>query len=336
MTFVTKNILNFYNKNKINTWYFKKFFTNTDNLGYYNPYSEDAVLTTYKAMKLNHKVIPTVDDHNEYNVNAFGFRGEIYKDADVLGVGCSMTFGLGVPESARWTNTLSRQINQDIMNLGSPGASVETMCLNIIQYCSNNKMPKEIFCLFPDFFRRMVVEDPEFYKSKRSNTPVSEGDIGFTFCNPVVYAYKDEVLMTIEDKTYIEDYTSPHQLILNSVNFIYILESFCLSNGIKLYWTTWDIPTSIIMDTLVHNEGFKLKNFRSFYPPDERDGVGIFVRKTCNSDHDSEFKDDVRWHKGSDYSIIKGKKTVAYSHPGIHFHQHVSDFFYKLYKENHK
>ncbi len=335
MAYVTKNILNFYNKNKANSWYFKKFFTNTDNLGYYLPYAKDAVLTNSQAMKLSHKVIPTVDDHTEYNVNAFGFRGEIDKDADVLGVGCSMTFGLGVPESGRWTNILSSQINQNIMNLGSPGASVETVCLNIIQYCSNNKMPKEIFCLFPDFFRRMVVEDPEFYKSKRSPSIV-EGDLGFTFCNPEVYVHKDEVLMAIEDKTYIEDYTSPHQLILNSVNLIYILESFCSLNEIKLYWTTWDIPTSVIMNTLIQNKDFKLKNFRSFYPPDERDGAGKFVRKNCNSDHNSEFKDDIRWDKGSDYSIIKGKKVVEYAHPGIHFHQHVSDFFYKLYKENHK
>ena len=330
MTFLTKDILSFYDFNQTNKWYLTKFFTNTTNIGLYPPHAKN-VVDKYPNGQPN---IGTVDEHNTYEINDFGFRGEIYKNVDVLGVGCSITFGIGVPESLRWTNFLSNSLNKSVMNLGSPGASVETICNNIIQYCMNNKMPKEIFCLMPDFFRSMVVADEEFYKPKiYKNDNTKKNHLEYTFCNPVVSVHKESLFMEIEDHKCIEDLTSPHQLILNSINFIYNLESFCFANNIKLYWTTWDIGTTMIMNKLVNLKNFKLKNYTPFYLPDSKArhrGYNL----NCILDHGSEFKDSLWWHQGSDYSIINNKKETNNAHPGIHFHHHFSDFFYNLYKKN--
>jgi len=166
MTNITRNILDFYKENESNNMYLKKLFTNTKNLGYYKPFAKDVVDSKWDGKSPN---IGTIDEINTYTINEFGFRGENYQDSEVLAFGCSITFGLGVPESARWTNLLSNKINKSIMNLGSPGASVESISYSIIHYCLNNKMPKKIFCLMPDFFRRMVVADKEFYRTKRNN-----------------------------------------------------------------------------------------------------------------------------------------------------------------------
>lgn len=330
MTSITRNILDFYKFNEKNDkekHYLIKYFTNTNNLGYFDPHSKD---TFFKEWNGKDSFIGTVDEHNTYNINAYGLRGEIDENSEVVASGCSITFGVGVPELGRWTNLLSRNINKSIMNLGSPGESIESICTNIISYCVNNKMPKEIFCLFPDFFRSKVVLDSEFYKSKKDKNYPDWDHLELTYCNPMVGLYKDSLFMEIKDQKYIEDSRSPHQLILDSINFIYILESFCLTNNIKLYWSTWDINSNLVMEQLLNIEDFKLKNFTSFFPPNSDKPCNTFIQDSCSLDHNSEFKDHLCWGRGSDYSIINSKKTSEYAHPGIHFQHHVADLFYNL------
>lgn len=331
--YITRDIRGFYKSNEENNWYLEKYFANTTRIGYYEPYTENAFMGSEEAFKYDGDVA-TVDDDNTYEINGYGLRGQIYENAEVLAGGCSITFGIGIPEVGRWTNILSDKKNKDIMNLASPGASVESVCNTIIQYCMNNKMPKEIFCLMPDFFRRMVVVDKEFYKSKASKNSFAEDQdfLRLLYCNPIVYPYEQYVFMEVENKKYIEDSISPHQLILNSVNNIYALESFCLSNNIKLYWTTWDLSSSLIMQELLNVKDFKLKNFKSFFKPNRKD-FNIWVD---DNDHDlcikSELVDTLHWGQGTDFAIIDGKKSTKHAHPGVHFQWHVANFFYNLSK----
>lgn len=336
MKFLTRDILPFYKANEENNWYLKKFFSNTKEVGTHNPFSQD-VVRSKRTNKDNS--VETIDEVNTYEINYIGCRGEIDENSDIIASGCSITFGLGVPESGRWTNLLSKKIKKSVTNLGNPGDSVENICMNIIQYCLNTKMPKEIFCFFPDFFRSVVVVDKEFYRSRVNRGSMGTKDsLERVFCNPKIIQDKKSFFMEIENQKYIEDSTSPHQLIVDSIKFIYILESFCLSNNIKLYWTTWNIPSSYILEELQQMENFKLKNFTSFYPPDsEYEGMGALILENCSPNtHEHEFKDHPSWYEGSDYAFIDGKKTFKNSHPGIHVQEHISEFFYNLYKENNK
>jgi hypothetical protein len=332
MSNFTRNILDFYKYNERNNWYLEKLFTNTNNLGYYQPYAENVVDTKWNEKD---SYIGTIDEINTYKINELGFRGEINKDSDIIAIGCSITFGIGIPELGRWTNILSSKNNKSVTNLGSPGASVESICSTVIQYCLNNKMPKEVFCLFPDFFRSMVVVDKEFYQTRRNTWAEKQERLEFTFCNPTINFYKNNAFfMEITDKKYIEDSVSPHQLILNSINSIYALEAFCLSNNIKLYWTTWDLPTALVMENLIKIKDFKLKNFTPFFPPNAEKHVGSFVSDSCKLDHDSELINDPCWYIGSDYSIVASKKVTTAAHPGIHIQYHFADFFYNLSKQS--
>ena len=183
----------------------------------------------------------------------------------------------------------------------------------------------------PDFFRSMVVVDKEFYRSKRNKVDTEKSEsLKYIFCNPAVKMYEDGIYMEIEDQKYIEDYTSPHQLILNSINYIYILESFCSLNNIELYWTTWDLPTATILQELARSEKFKLKKFIPLFPPNEVMGFNSYVNINCDSDHGSEFRTHRSWPLGSDYIITNNKKQKSWSHPGIHFQYHLADFFHDI------
>ena len=306
-------------------WYVTKQFTNTNHIGFFEPNSKE---TFQKEWNGKDNFVGTLDADNTYDINAFGLRGEIYEDPDALAFGCSITFGIGVPESARWTNLLGKKMNKKVMNFGYPGGSVTSICNTIIHYCMNNKMPKEIFCWFPDFFRSQVVMDKEFYKSK--NNDPENNNLTLAYCGPKIVFYEDRLHMEIENRKYVEDSTSPHQLIYNSITSIYNLEAFCISNNIKLYWSTWDMPSSVIMEELSKFKDFKLKNYTPFFPSGVRKHVGSFIQSTCNIDHEPELLSDPWWLIGSDYSIIDGKKTTENSHPGIHSHWHIADFFCNL------
>lgn len=324
---VTRDILEWYKDNPKNNWYLKKHFTSHKEVGLYNPYAENVVYSQPNG----DPYIGTVDEHNTYKINSLGLRGEVYENPDILASGCSITFGLGVPEEARWSNLLGNLANKNVMNLGNPGGSVKTICQQIIQYCMNTTMPKQIFCLMPDLFRNMVVVDRDFYKTKIPNKNIGQRDIlELTFCNPKVIVYEDNVYMEIIDKKYIENATSPHQLILDAINYIYILESFCLLNNIKLYWTTWHLASSTILTELMKLENFKLKNFSPFMLYNEAENLNQYTESLCSSSHNSEFKNHLCWPKGSDYSVVSYKKAPDCAHPGIHFQYHVAEFFHEL------
>ncbi len=333
MTNLTSEIINFYNFNSENNSYLIKYFTDTSQVGFYEPYAKNIFPSDAKNTKWG-----TVDEHNTYKINHLGLRGEIDENADLIASGCSITFGVGVPEETRWTNLLSKKINKSVTNLGVPGASAETICINTIKYCLNNKMPKEIFCLFPDFFRSNVVVDKDFFKSRHLGSLKLRENLAkfdvlqLIYCNPTIYQKKESLFMEIQDKECIEDSVSPHQLILDSVNFIYILESFCLTNNIKLYWTTWDFNTDLLMRQLLKIKNFKLKNFTSVILPNHN--LGFYNTYECDLDHDLEFKNSLWWAKGSDVVMVNGEKGNMPPHPGIHTHLHISDFFYNLHSKN--
>lgn len=337
MKFLTREILSFYKirENAVtDNWYLEKLFSNTKEVGLYKTFRKNVISSRRTG---EDDSLETLDEVNTYEINSIGCRGKIDEDSEILGCGCSITYGLGVPEDGRWTNLLGKKINKSITNLANPGDSIETICMNIIQYCLNTKMPKEIFCFFPDFFRSKIVVDKEFYKSKVNRGAIgTRDDLEYIFCNPKITREDKQFYMEIEDKGFVEDSTSPHQLILNSINFIYILEAFCLSNNIKLFWTTWDVPSSLILEELSKMKNFKLKNFTLIYPSDLRyPGLGSFVNNNCNANtHEHEFKDHICWENGSDYYFINGEKTFLHSHPGIHIQEHVAEFFYNLHKEH--
>lgn len=335
MNSLTKDIFGFYNTDGKNNWYLTKYLTNTKNIGRFDPYEKNVFCSSSEDVLWG-----TVDEYNTYEINGWGFRGEIDENADVIATGCSITFGLGVSEETRWSNLLSKKINKSIMNLGSPGASVESICSNVIQYCLNVKMPKEIFCLMPDFFRSLIVVDKDFFKSNHLGTSkvredfAKEDSLSLIYCNPSINMHNKSLYMEIKDKDTIEDSTSPHQLILNAINAIYILESFCSTNNINLYWTTWDIPTKDLMEKLLKIENFKLKRYTPVFPKNENTIFNDCKNENTLCGQSSELKDNPFWDRGSDYVMLNGKKNKDIGHPGIHFHIHITDLFYNLYNKN--
>lgn len=334
-----KNILNVY-KNYGKSVYISNNFTDTQQLSIFLPNQKNP----FEPKSLDFSV-NLIDEENEYEINELGFRGKLKKDAEILAVGCSYTFGVGVPENGSWPNILGSAINKDILNLGVPGTTIKKISELIVKYVAKHNKPKTIIALFPPFFRTSLIEDTEFYCSSRSIKPKKQKQIDKESYFQIRTSYdriKKEILFEQLDSSpyfkekeknirYMENVFSPHQLISDSVDSISMIQDFCDSHEIEFYWSLWDNQSSMLMDVLLEIPNFKLKNyikfaddkFNNYHTRDSR-----FPNNFCDSSHNSKFVKHPSWEVGSDvvYSYDKVVKGVP-PHPGIHFQHHVADLF---------
>jgi hypothetical protein len=340
-----KNILYSYEKYKESV-YILNNFTDVSPIGIFEPDAKE--LFKYIKSKDPHD-LQVLDSDNDYFVNQLGFRGKIKNNPEIIAIGCSFTFGVGVPENGVWTNILEDKIGRDILNLGVPGYTVKKTCELAIKYMSKFNKPKTIFAFFPGFFRGMMIEDINFYTSSRNMSQNKQRKIEkqTSFYPEIDYDRSQNFLLfkktnsskffKLKDKdvTYMENVLSPHQLISDAIDSISILQDFCYSHGIKLYWSTWDIPTSILMDTLLKIPNFKLKNYIKFADDNFNNYSAIngkFPNSFCNSDHESKLVSHPSWDCGSD-KLVDAYSNVLESwpsHPGIHFQYHIANTFKNL------
>ena len=334
-----KNIINVYNRYE-KSKYILNHFTDTQQLGIFLPNQENPFVP--KDLYFNANI---VDKDNEYEINELGCRGKLKNNPEILAVGCSYTFGVGLPEIGTWPNILSSETNKDVLNLGVPGVTIKEISKLIIKYVSKYNKPKTIFALFPPFFRTSLIEDVEFYSSLRNKNPTIQaridkqmffqGQIFYDRSEKGVFFKKQDDLPYMKHKekniVYMENVFSPHQLISDAVDSISMIQDFCNSHGIDFYWSLWDNPSSMLMDSLVKIPNFKLKNyikfaddkFNNYHTKD-----GKFPNNFCNLSHDSELVGHPSWDVGSDVFYSYGKAVDSVSaHPGIHFQYHLADLF---------
>jgi hypothetical protein len=286
----------------------------------------------------NDNSFATLDDVNTYNINENGCRGRSFSNEplDVLAAGCSITFGIGVPEDGIWTEILSQLSNRTVANIGMPGHSVTAICKNVIKYCMNYGNPKTIYCLFPDFFRMLFVQDPDYLTTNREeNRNLEVRLVTANIADNVVYRYednKDQLLFKRIDKNKnsitLEDSVSPHQAILESINAIYMLESFCKTNNIEFVWSTWSNITKILLESLLKLNNFELTQY---VPIDDLKYSNYNCNelvKNCTTEHNTKLSEQESWKVGSDYFVNNKKRMDSfYSHPGTHFQYHIAEFF---------
>lgn len=287
--------------------------------------------------------LTTFDEVNEYKINNNGFRGSNFtnKQVDILGAGCSVTFGIGVPEDGTWVKILSEIQNKSYVNLSLPGSSVTEICNKIVKYCMNYGNPKSVYCLFPDFFRMLFVQDFNYDVAKKYLGSNSNIDKTIKLSTPNVantmsHFYennKDKLLIEIDrkDSRSLENSISPHQAVLESINSIYFLESFCKTNNIKLFWSTWSNITKVLLDKLNEIKNFELTQYFAFDEITYKTYNPNNIVNKCKSSHDSKFISSICWEEGSDFMAENNKKVKHFmSHPGIHFHYHTAEMFNSL------
>lgn len=275
-----------------------------------------------------------LDPINEYVTNENGYRDLDFnkKDSRVLAVGCSHTFGTGLPKEATWPEILKDKLNIEVSNLSAPGSSVHKLCKDVIKYCEAYKKPEYIFCLFPDFFRILFFEDPDFHiRGTSKNNKFINNQISLSSVNNKIIGYDDfnDEINYKKPKKYIKspfelEYNiSPHQYLMQSIDAIFFLEQYCKSNNIKLFWTTWDINTKSILNKLFILKNFELEKYFDWKEiPNNTENPNDLINY-CTDNHNSKFYNSELWDKAAD----RYHNNLSWTHPGIHYQHHVADFF---------
>jgi hypothetical protein len=91
-----------------------------------------------------------------YRINSSGFRGDDFiQHPDIMALGCSITFGVGMPEHLLWHSLLG---NYTVANVSKPGASADT-CYRLAQYWIPVLKPKRLIYLEPPPGRFEILRD---------------------------------------------------------------------------------------------------------------------------------------------------------------------------------
>lgn len=326
------NALEYYKETGFNKKYLSAF--KSDN--FFGPFMPGKEQILKSAAKMADSKTYLFDEENEYRINRNGFRGEdfIY-NAEILSAGCSVTFGIGIPENAMWSKILEKETKKTVNNISYPGGSVAHISNLIVRYCMLYGNPKKIFFFAPSLTRGFVVSDEYFYISGMWENNNQNGIFLKSSDANISFIPEKNELFFVKNPKYpknaVENSISPHQFIYESLQSLFMLESFCITNNIDLIWTTWSNTSIYLLRQLAQVKDFYIKKYVEFEEIKETMYDYNDLVLNCKETHNSEFINEKSWSSGTDIVIKDNKKDKNYhGHPGIHFHHHVSDFFKKF------
>lgn len=249
-----------------------------------------------------------VDKNTNYKTNNFGFRDEDWNgQAEVLAMGCSNTYGVGVPVEGTWPSILQDLVDKKVRNLSAPGISIQDLIFNAFAYFKEFGNPKTILCLFPDPFRLKLP----------TKENLITGDISVPFID-VHFTKKSNTKISSMPKyikrpyDYLDILPMEFSLFLNT-SLIQILEQYCNSNSIQLLWSSWYSEFYDVVDQI---KDCPFNNFLS--------NKDFITDQIGNNQCHKKYKDlpDEYFNKGLD------GKDFFNSHPGIHKNIHIAEAFY--------
>jgi hypothetical protein len=258
-----------------------------------------------------------VDIETEYSFNSFGYRDIDWNSkAEILAVGCSNTLGVGVPVEGRWTNILEKKVNKKIQNLGIAGSSINELISKSFQYFKKFGNPETLLFLFPDPFRVPLPFKKNLIIGNYDKNDLNEDDL---FIDNVCFPYSEEYFK--KSKYFKIPYSYRQVLPLElpiffSMQSIHMLEQYCKSNNIKLIWSSWFDGFARVLDDTQENI------FSNFFSLLSSNANTHNFKQNCHKNYKNEF--EKYFDNGADIEY-----GLDFSHPGVHWHIHIAEAFYK-------
>lgn len=203
---------------------------------------------------------------NIYKINNFGFRDE--KDlipgnpSEILALGCSQTYGLGLPQDYIWPFILQEKTKKTVANLGMSGAGAKTMLEVMMYYIKYIGKPKIVIAIFPDCFRYLHVRDKNFYTLSKNNSTIflNSPELSVTTIKTVDYDtaepyIKDKFIKLPCNPEYI---IPPQESIKQFFSSVYLMETVCNLLNINFYWGTYYENNHMFLFEMLKNKRFQL------------------------------------------------------------------------------
>ena len=308
-----------------------------------------------------------LDPDNEFNMNNYGYRGpDFSSNVELLTAGCSVTYGIGVPETGTWSYLLAQKMGVSYAKLAKPGASIEWVVDQLFRYFHEFGNPKYVAVLFPDMFRGEAAINTEInvsrdielkdFLNQGADAEYRKGLISHLTFHPDL---SDRPRLAKKPFP-IEDTTAPEETIYKSIRAIRKLEQYCSQTNIQLIWSSWSGDVREMGRTIQPEYKFKyfeylwgmsgwMSNFMEQLPKTAEDPEGIKDIKLDHAEYSREkygceatretqdtcvcfeyCHEDLR-EKFEDCFYLGTDRRVrglGDAHMGVHKHAHVADDFY--------
>lgn len=263
----------------------------------------------------------------DYDVNSLGYRSKEFDgNSDMLFLGCSQTYGQGIPQENTWTDILSKKMNLSSSSLAARGDSIIGQVTKAFYYFEKFGNPKIVVALFPDY---------------RIMTPYTKGKMETRneFKRRNFKEHKEMPTIEYSEMTgslaqYSKAPHDPQEVLTEEFVFFYenifidMLRQYCKSNDIKFFWSNWDpkyqgyVYNEINKFYPKHNEGYcHIDAFTWNTDTGDIDNYGEFNALDCHTDHNRNHE---LFYRGSDRA--NGHRP----HWGTHKHLHIAEDFYNF------
>jgi hypothetical protein len=223
-----------------------------------------------------------------YKINNFGFRSDDITAESVENnyafIGCSNTFGLGVPVDHLWSYQLNSFLGgSSFINLGTRGGNVQVMAYNLFSLVRNFGNPKGIFIDFSNLNRQ--TEFNGIGKNKHITM------------------------------TYDQNISNTDLMIFSASTLIMSIEGYCRQANIPLVYSSWDPEMAKVLERLCENGDLDTKNYFSQYDSKLIQKVGakdqpeISSSKYWNKSRDGHRNGIEHW---AVYEMFKDKFEKSY------------------------
>lgn len=260
----------------------------------------------------------------EYKQNSHGYRSdEFEKNNKVLILGCSQTYGLGIPKGLIWTDFFCDSVKESCSILAYPGDSIGGQVYKTFRYFEEVGHPETIIGVFP-LYRLETVNILDKFQSSNIESDKKKLDMAYL---------KNERLLKFHKAPYDPVSVIPQEFsIFYNFMFLSMLEQYCSANNINFMWTLYenaDIEQYLydnkmlnVLKNYFHTSDI-LNDFKYLYQNQTKIKVPE-NHETCHK----EFEDHPLFYWASDY--VDG---INYGHWGIHVHQHMAEKVIRAYKE---
>jgi hypothetical protein len=211
------------------------------------------------------KVIYSDDDtvvKVPYYINEHGYRSDSFnKDNEVLILGCSQTYGSGLPNEFTWSDIFCKTINKKYSRIAYAGDSINGQVYKAFNYFKEIGNPKIVLALFPLYRLEYPAIPKEFIHPHGSlNVSGKSSADELAWAVPAM-AYFNYDIAQFSKAPHDPAYVIPKEFTLfYNFMFIKMLEQYCESNNIKFIWSIYD-EFDKINEYLEDNDKEVLKNF---------------------------------------------------------------------------
>lgn len=176
------------------------------------------------------------DESVRYYFNSLGYRSDeftkFHDGEHVLFSGCSETEGWGGSLDSCWSYMVYTELSKTkkmsgFFNLSRGGWGHDVIIPNIIEYIKTYGKPSKIYMLLPNFSRSFDWSDWDNEEER------------YEYITKTTYYSLNDVVLPSGKLVERQGLKEQRNSMVNFINLVKLFEEYCISNNIKLIWSTY-------------------------------------------------------------------------------------------------